>query len=76
MSLLHILRSADCDDALSVINAQADTGEEVSVVLEGDQPVPEGVTCHVLGNARSGAEGIDNDRLVEMIFQADSTIIW
>ena len=76
MSLLHILRSADCDDALGVIRTQADAGVDVCVVLEGDQPVPSGVTTYALGNPRDGAESIDNAKLVELIFAADSVITW
>jgi len=77
MSLLLILRSADCADAAQVIQAQLVAGVSLTVVLEGAQEVPKGTTVYSLGTEPlPGTEPIDAHGLVGLVFAADSVVIW
>lgn len=81
MSLLHILRSGNCADALAVIRAQAEAGEKLTVVLDGNHDVPAGMPVHALPAAPgatppAGAEPIDWAGVARLIFAADTVVIW
>jgi hypothetical protein len=84
MSLLHILRCKDrkdVDEALAVIQAQADAGVDVTVVsYNWDIPSNETsakVKYYKLGDSGNPlASRIDDAGLVGLIFEVDSVIIW
>ncbi|MBI5136565.1 MAG: hypothetical protein HZA24_04405 [Nitrospirae bacterium] len=82
MSLLHILRSENCADALAVIRAQAEAGVKLAVVLEGSREAPAGVPVYFLGaDAAPGAtppgtEPIDWAGVARLIFAADTVVTW
>ncbi len=75
MSMLHILRSADVADAIAVIESQAGAGVELSVVLEGGQPSP-AADLPLYSLDGSAGQAIDPAGLVDLIFAADTVVVW
>ena len=70
---LHVLKGDHTDRAVAVIAAQVAAGDEVTVALVGGIPVPplpDGVQHHRV------PEDVAWERLVEMIFEADSVVTW
>jgi hypothetical protein len=71
--VLHVFKGDHAAEASAVIASAVDAGDQVEVALVGDvqvPAVPAGVTVH-----RVPAEA-SYDRLVELIFAADSVITW
>lgn len=70
---LHLFKGDHAEHALAVIAPQLAAGDEVTVALVGDAPLPGlpgGVTVH-----RVPGE-ISWERLLELVFEADSVVTW
>jgi hypothetical protein len=77
--ILHLLKADSGPSALAVIERQGrEPDTELTVVLMPGAPappMPAGVTLHRL--AEDGSEGsLTYSQLLDLIFQADSTISW
>lgn len=71
--VLHVLKGDHTDLALAVIGPQTAAGDEVTVALLGATPapaLPAGVTAHRV------PEDTSYERLLELIFEADSVVTW
>ena len=71
--VLHLLKGDHAELALAVITPQAAAGDQVSVALLGATPapaLPAGVTIHHVPADTS------YERLLELIFEADSVVTW
>ena len=70
---LHVLKGDHTAQATVVIDAQLAAGDEITVALIGgvDAPaLPHGVTVHRV------PDDVSWERLLEMIFEADSAVTW
>jgi hypothetical protein len=71
--VLHVFKGDHAAEALAVITPQVATGDEVSVaLLAGAEPpaLPGGITIHRV------PEEASYERLLELIFEADSVVTW
>jgi hypothetical protein len=70
---LHVLKGDHTAQATAVIAAQRMAGDEVTVALIGaaEAPtLPEGVTVHRV------PDDVSWERLLELIFEAESAVTW
>jgi hypothetical protein len=71
--VLHVIKRDHADLALAVITSQAAAGDQVGVALLGATPepaLPAGVIVHRV------PDDISYERLLELIFEADSVVTW
>ena len=72
--VLHLVPGADPARALTVIRADVEAGDEVTVALLGepplDPPLPEAVAVHRVPSQWS------YERLLEHVFAADRVVTW
>lgn len=71
--VLHVFKGDHAAEAAAVIARAVTAGDEVEVALVGGVPapaLPAGVTVHRVPDDAS------YERLVEMIFSADSVVTW
>jgi hypothetical protein len=78
VSILHVLRDGADAHALPVIQAQAEQGADVRVLLLAGPP-PLGVAAPVFavgGAAPAGAKAVSWREAVELLFAADTVVTW
>lgn len=71
--VLHVLKGEHAETALAVIAPQAAAGDQVGVALLGGvaaPALPSGVSVHRV------PEDTSYERLLELIFEADSVVAW
>lgn len=78
MSVLHLLRDPADPRALPVIRAQAAQGTEVRLLMLAGGPAPEvGGEVYAVAEAPvAGAEAVDWEGALALIFAADSVVTW
>jgi len=70
---LHVLKGDHASDAATVIESQIAAGDHVTVALLADARLPElpgGIEIHRVPGDTS------YERLLELIFEADSVVTW
>jgi len=76
---LHLLVNPSTDQALETIALQARAPDIRVMVVVGPgvrtPPLPDGVEAYRLGEGDS-LPAVDHDRLLQLIFQADTVVSW